>query len=129
MQSGMGPYFEIAAVAGLFLLRLGVPLAITAVVVWWLRRLDARWQAQAEAESRRVLELKAEPVVVAAAQPARPCWEERNCAESVREHCPAYFQPAVPCWLARRAADGHLPAACADCARFTPVSAPVAARQ
>ena len=129
MQSGMGPYFEIAAVAGLFLLRLGVPLAITAAVVWWLRRLDARWQAQAETESRRVLELKAEPVAVAATQPARPCWEERHCAESVREHCPAYFQPAVPCWLARRAADGHLPAACADCARFTPVSAPVAARQ
>jgi hypothetical protein len=115
----------------MFVLRLGVPLAVTAAVVWWLRRLDARWQAEAEAKSRRALELKAAASGAAppAAHPARPCWEERNCAESVREHCPAYLQPAVPCWLARRAADGHLPAACVGCDRFTPAPAPVAVRQ
>lgn len=124
MQSAMGPYFEIAVVAGFFLLRLGVPVAVTAAIVWWLRRLDARWEAEADAQSRRVLELKA-PAPAVAQTGARPCWEERNCPEGVRDHCPAYFQPAVPCWLARRAADGHLPAGCTDCASFTPVAAPV----
>lgn len=129
MQSAMGPFMEIAAVAVLFLLRLGVPVAVTTAIVWWLRRLDARWEAEAEVASRRVLELKAAAPVAEA--PARPCWEVRNCPAGMRDNCPAYFQPDVPCWLARRAADGHLPGACADCARFTPVAAParVAARK
>ena len=34
-------------VMGLFLLRLGLPLAVTMIVVYWLRRLDAHWHSQA----------------------------------------------------------------------------------
>ena len=44
----MYPLEEAAVMVGLFLIRLGIPLAITILVTWALRRLDSRWQAEAE---------------------------------------------------------------------------------
>ena len=41
-------------VLGLFLLRLGVPLAVTLAVGYWLRRLDNKWQAEARARWQAV---------------------------------------------------------------------------
>jgi hypothetical protein len=38
---------EAAIVVHIFVLRLGVPLVITLVVAYSLRRLDAKWQAEA----------------------------------------------------------------------------------
>jgi hypothetical protein len=40
-------WLEVLIIVGFFVLRLGVPLAITLIVGYWLRRLDARWQAEA----------------------------------------------------------------------------------
>lgn len=37
------------ALIGLSILRLGVPLAVTVLITWGLKSLDARWQAEAEA--------------------------------------------------------------------------------
>ncbi|RLT41109.1 MAG: hypothetical protein DWI57_07430 [Chloroflexi bacterium] len=48
----MDGFYATAVILGLFLLRLGVPLLITAAVCYGLRRLDTRWQAEAEAERR-----------------------------------------------------------------------------
>lgn len=47
----------------MFVLRLGVPLLITVAIAYGLKRLDARWQAEAENEAQ------AEPTP-APAQPA-----------------------------------------------------------
>lgn len=42
-------------ILGMFILRLGVPLAVTLAVGYWLRHLDAKWKAEAPArEARRV---------------------------------------------------------------------------
>jgi hypothetical protein len=41
---------ETLIVVGMFLLRLGVPLGITLAVGHWLRRMDARWEAEALAQ-------------------------------------------------------------------------------
>ena len=38
---------EAVIAVGIFVLRLGVPLAITLVVAYSLRRLDAKWQFEA----------------------------------------------------------------------------------
>jgi len=40
---------EVVVITGMFVLRLGVPLAITLAVGYLLRRLDAKWQAESEA--------------------------------------------------------------------------------
>jgi hypothetical protein len=42
---------DVLGVIGMFLLRVGVPLAITVGVVYLLKRLDRRWEAEAKAES------------------------------------------------------------------------------
>jgi len=39
-----------AVIVGMFLLRIGVPLTMTLAVAYFLRRLDAKWQAEAWAE-------------------------------------------------------------------------------
>jgi hypothetical protein len=48
----------------MFVLRLGVPLLITVAIAYGLKRLDARWQAEAETEAQ------AKPTPAAPVQPA-----------------------------------------------------------
>ncbi len=48
----MDGFYTATVILGFFLLRLGVPLLITVAVCYGLRRLDARWQAEAEAENQ-----------------------------------------------------------------------------
>ena len=43
-------WWQGAIILGMFLLRLAVPLAITLLVGYLLHRLDARWQAEAQAQ-------------------------------------------------------------------------------
>ena len=109
----MSQWMEVAAVVGLFVLRLAVPVAITLGVCVVLRRLDAHWQAQAEAARNGP-----ESLAPTAAAPATPCWVTKNCPESRHLRCPAYQQPSLACWLVRLRHDGRLPSACPDSAIF-----------
>ena len=112
---------EVAAVVGLFILRVGVPLAITGFIVWSLRHLDARWQAEAEAlqAAADVSAGRVQPATLKAPQAATtPCWQLRNCSESSRAGCDACKEPGLPCWMARLRADGRLPGPCYGCALF-----------
>ena len=45
-------FIDTLSVIGMFLLRVGVPLAATAGVVYLLKRLDRRWEEEARAEQR-----------------------------------------------------------------------------
>lgn len=114
----MNTWTEILTVVGFFLLRLGVPVAVTIGLAWALRRLDARWQAQAEVESRQALSVEIPPSAVVPFASERPCWEQRNCAPAARDHCPAYAHQSLPCWLTRREVEGALPEACYTCGIF-----------
>jgi hypothetical protein len=105
---------QVLIIIGLFLLRLGVPIAITAAVVYLFHRLDARWQREAEAQP-----MAAARKLAVAAQ--KPCWEEKGCAEKQRASCPACKFTDIPCWLARLKVENQLPAGCATCGRFAPI--------
>lgn len=122
---------EASVVVGLFFLRIGVPVLLIGLLTWWLRRLDSRWQK--EAESARLLSLDATLAVVADAEvDDRPCWEQRDCSPARRAACPAYTRPSLACWCARQEVDGLLPTACAACGIFHlahPAMSPVAAVQ
>jgi hypothetical protein len=113
---------EILAITGMFLLRLGVPLAITLAVGYALRRLDARWEAEALTQWEHE-EVPAE--LKALKRPEQPCWEEKGCTEAQRAECPACKGWDIPCWVAHLRATGRLPARCHNCGRFAP--SPVAA--
>jgi hypothetical protein len=111
MEPVVDPRIEAVLVfLGWTILRVGIPVLVTAILVLWLKQLDSRWKEQA------LLEGEAE-----AQEPA--CWEVMHCPPARRAHCPAYRHPQVPCWTIFRAPDGSLKPACLDCEVFqrTPI--------
>jgi len=119
----MEVWVQVGAVIGMFVFRLGVPLAITGLVGYWLHRLDAKWQA--EALARRADGLLAQQragdkaVIEMFTVIDEPCWIQKECSESVYTGCPACQQAELPCWLARLRAEGRLPHRCHRCELFS----------
>lgn len=107
----MNAVTEVLIMIGLFLLRLAVPLLITFGVAYLLRRLDAKWEAEASQETTA-------PDVLVEKVAQKPCWEEKGCPEAKRAQCPACKWHDLPCWLARIKVENSLPAECPDCPRF-----------
>ncbi len=90
------------AFLGGLILRFGIPILITALAVYFLRKLDTRWQKESEAQ----------PLV------EKPeCWEINKCPEEAREKCPGFLSP-LPCWQARRLSNGYLREECLNCPVF-----------
>jgi hypothetical protein len=106
---------EIAVVIVGVLLRFAIPIALTMLAVWFFRRLDRRWQAEAQERARLQIAM--------AAAGRTPCWEQKQCSPAQREKCPVYGQQGVPCWQVFRDKDGNLKPTCLDCGVF--VDAPV----
>lgn len=101
---------EVLVVIGMFVLRLGVPLLIALTVGYLLRRLDSRWEAEAQSEAQLRREMEAAQEI--------PCWEEKDCLEEDYMRCPGHAYSHLPCWLARLRAQSTLPAECPDCPRY-----------
>lgn len=99
----------VSVVLGL-LLRLALPLALTLLAAYLLRRLDQRWQQQG---------LNNQPGTVEVLK----CWVLNDCPPEQRERCAAYQQSSVPCWQVFRDEAGRLPQRCLSCRVFrqTPV--------
>jgi len=105
-----------AMIIGL-LLRFGLPVGLTILLGWFLRRLDARWAAEAEKE---LVEDKAR----AALAPDIKCWQIHNCPSRLRDACPAYAQPDSACFELFRV-NGRLKPACRDCRVARRAAAPL----
>ncbi len=116
-------WLEVAGVIGMFILRLGVPLVITLAVGYWLRRLDAKWQAEALARKAEAVlakqEQRSEPDIEMFKIIEQPCWVLKNCPEDAVASCPAHRHSELPCWLARLRSEGRLPQPCYRCELFT----------
>jgi hypothetical protein len=103
----------------MFILRLAVPLAVTAAVVYAFHRLDVKWQTEAWAGWRAELEQDGGASTVSwLARLANPCWQEKGCEQSAVAKCAAHKHSSLPCWMARRRAEGWLPTMCYNCDRF-----------
>jgi len=86
------------------LFRIGIPVAVTLLVVLFLHNLDRRWQQESMAL----------PVV----QPQTPCWQIKNCPPEKRKNCTA-TQSQIPCWQIHRASNhGLLRQECLNCDVF-----------
>lgn len=99
------------------LVRIILPITATLLVVGFFRRLDARWQIEAQAQMRARMAL--------AAANHTPCWEQRQCSPERRETCAAYQNRYMPCWQVFRDKDGRLRESCLECDVF--LAAPVPA--
>lgn len=93
-------------------LRLGIPLAVTALAIYFLRRLDARWRAEAQGEVR--------PRPVEKPQ----CWKVKGCTPEQRRACPAAASP-LPCWQFFRQKNGYLRQDCLACRVFQETPLPL----
>ncbi len=89
--------------------RLVIPLFVTLVAVFFLRRLDARWQKEGRNPPARV------------EKPA--CWEIMGCPPEASKECIGRTSP-LPCWQAQRTANGYLREQCLTCKVFQKAPAP-----
>jgi hypothetical protein len=105
-------YSLIALLLGLAL-RLVLPVAITLVAIYFLRKLDAHWQQEAEQEL-------AKP-----AEEAEQSWDLKDCPIEKRSVHPLLVS-ARPCWQTHRLPSGYLNEECLSCAVFRNAPARVA---
>jgi hypothetical protein len=91
--------------------RLAIPILVTALVVFVLRQLDARWQSEARIKPLKVEKPK--------------CWKVQGCTPAKRKDCPGAKSP-LPCWQVFRLPSGYLDEKCLGCKVF--VEAPMPAR-
>jgi hypothetical protein len=96
-----------------FILRIGLPIALTFLLGWFLRKLDAKWREEgidhvAEAVSR------AEQDLYFTLWSSAPCWEQNECPPEERIKCKAYQDSNQPCWETFKT-NGSLSKSCASC--------------
>ena len=99
------------------LIRFVIPIALTLVAIWFFRRLDQRWKAEAEELTRAQIAL--------ATAGRTPCWEQKQCSPEKMKSCPAYAHKELPCWQVMRDKQGNLKPGCLECGVFR--SAPLPA--
>lgn len=98
----------LAILAGL-LLRLAIPIAATILLIVVLRKLDTRWQAEAESQ----------PLPVDKPE----CWKVNDCPPEAVKDCPGANSP-LPCWQVYRLPNGYLQKECLSCKVFIGTPAP-----
>lgn len=91
-----------------FFLRLAIPILGTVLLIFLLRKLDARWQVEAERQS------------MAFDKPQ--CWKIKGCAPAQVEKCPG-ARSTLPCWQVYRLPNGYLNEECINCEVF--IEAPI----
>jgi hypothetical protein len=74
-------FFGFAVIGGMILLRIAVPILIMGLLIWGLRRLNARWEAEAGAERQRQTTWQPSP----SASPSTPVILERGRSASLPE--------------------------------------------
>ncbi len=108
---------EFFILIALFVLRLGVPVAFTLAVCFLLRKLDRKWEEEAQ---HQPVPVQASDDGDASSEATRslPCWLIKGCGSERYEGCPAYQNRSLPCWLARLRVEGRIPQTCSSCSLF-----------
>ena len=97
-----------------FILRLAIPIAATILIVFLLRKLDARWQAEAELN----------PLPIDKPE----CWKITGCTPEQMENCEAVTS-SLPCWQVHRLPNGYLHEECLTCEVFKQAPIPLLSSQ
>ncbi len=96
------------SVLAVFGMRLAIPVAITVMLIIFLRWLDQRWQAAIDSRPDLV-----------GSKPSNPgCWDVKHCTAEQRASCNAHAHPETPCWQIKRTANGPLQQECLGCKIF-----------
>jgi len=96
------------------LLRIAIPIIVTSLIVFFLKRLDERWKMETDTGGIQL---------VTAGNAG--CWEINNCPEDQRAGCKAYQNPDTPCWQVLRGKNGRLQEGCIGCDVFRQAPVPI----
>lgn len=96
------------------LLRLGLPLGLTAALVALLRGLDDRWLREGGEGARGPANKADEALLFSALK----CWAIKRCSTETQARCPAYREYGRPCWQVFRDGGGQLRETCLSCSVF-----------
>jgi len=105
----METFTSLLAVLTGLLLRLAIPIMVTALLINLLRKLDAHWQVEAKL-----------PMTIE--KPS--CWKIKGCSPEQIKNCTATSSP-LPCWQVYRLPNGYLREECLACRIF--INAPMPA--
>jgi hypothetical protein len=97
------------------LIRVGIPVGLTALVIFWLRKMDEGWKREAQVQRPETIEIIKNI----------GCWEINNCPAEQRAGCVAFNQQETPCWQHFRNGNGSLRERCLTCQVFRKSPVPV----
>ncbi len=98
----------------LFVVRIGIPIALTLAFGYWLERKLRPPEAPAETlESVHVARKRSNIIRL-------HCWDIKRCEPAQRAQCAAYQHPNLPCWLAIQVEGGKVREQCFTCGFYKP---------
>lgn len=101
----------------MFIIRIGIPIAITYAIGRWLeKRLappEASEEKQAPAQQAPQYTRRGKIIRI-------HCWDVKHCEPAQRAQCAALKHPDLPCWLALQAEGGTIREQCFTCAFYKP---------
>ena len=99
----MGTITTSLAFCVVLLIRLAIPIAMTVMLIYFLRKLDSRWQAEAGFPPSSLQKPE--------------CWKIKDCPPEQQKNCIARTSP-LPCWQVFRSTNGYLREECLTCKVF-----------
>ncbi len=106
--------FEAVIVLLLFVVRIGIPIAVTLAFGYWLERKLR--PAEAPAETPENIRLVRKPSNIIRLH----CWDIKRCEPAQRAHCATCRHPDLPCWLAIQVEGGKVREQCFTCGFYRP---------
>ncbi len=107
---------ETVNVIFMFILRIGIPIAITLAFGWWLEKKMAPPAAvEQEKPTQQSPRYRRTGKIIQI-----HCWDLKRCESAQRAQCAVYQHPDLPCWLAIQADGGKLRPECFACALYRP---------
>ncbi len=110
----MSEILEGVIVLLLFVVRIGIPIALTLAFGHWLERKLRPAEAPAETLDNAKLARKPSNII------RLHCWDIKRCDGSRRAQCAACQHPELPCWLALQVDGNKVREQCFTCAFYKP---------
>lgn len=105
---------DTATVIFMFILRIGLPLAVTLAFGYWLEKKLNPQEIQIKKEARVTQSGKRGNII------HLHCWDVKRCEQAQRAQCAAYKHPELPCWLALQVEGDKINEQCFTCALYKP---------
>ncbi len=102
----------------MFVLRIGLPIALTLAFGYWLEKKLAPTESKVVEENQPLERRWTRSGNIIQIH----CWDLKRCDSAQRAQCAAYKYPELPCWLALQAEGNKVREECFTCALYKPLT-------